>query len=68
MIRQTARLGRIFGISIGVDHSRCLILVLMTWLLAKSYFPSQLQHWRPLDYWGHWSRYNHRAVPQRVAA
>jgi Zn-dependent protease len=52
MTRQTVPLGRIFGISIGLDYSWFLIFVLMTWLLARSYFPSEFKNWSPAEYWG----------------
>jgi Zn-dependent protease len=52
MTRQTVPLGRIFGISIGLDYSWFLIFFLMTWLLARSYFPSEFKNWSPAEYWG----------------
>jgi Zn-dependent protease len=52
MTRQTVPIGRIFGISIGLDYSWFLIFALMTWLLAASYFPAEFKHWSPAEYWG----------------
>jgi Zn-dependent protease len=49
--RQTIRLGRIFGITIGLDYSWFLVFALMTWLLAASYFPAQFKNWMPATYW-----------------
>ncbi len=39
-MRQQIPLGRIFGISIGLDYSWFLIFVLLTWSLAVGYFPA----------------------------
>jgi Zn-dependent protease/CBS domain-containing protein len=52
MTRQTVPMGRIFGIPIGLDYSWFLIFVLMTWLLAKSYFPAEFKNWSQAEYWG----------------
>jgi Zn-dependent protease len=52
MTRQTVPLGRILGIPIGLDYSWFLIFVLMTWLLASSYFPGEFKNWSPAMYWG----------------
>jgi Zn-dependent protease/CBS domain-containing protein len=52
MTRQTVPLGRIFGISVGLDYSWFLIFALMTWLLARSYFPAEFKNWSPALYWG----------------
>jgi Zn-dependent protease len=45
------RIGRIFGIDFYVDSSWFVILILFTWILATSYFPSQLPNWPPLRLW-----------------
>jgi Zn-dependent protease len=42
MNKQTISLGRIFGISIGLDWSWFLIFALLTWTLATAYFPFEL--------------------------
>ena len=39
-MRQQIPLGRIFGISIGLDYSWFLIFVLLTWSLAVGYYPA----------------------------
>jgi Zn-dependent protease len=49
--RHTIPLGRILGIPIGLDYSWFLIFVLITWMLAVSYFPSEFRDWPPLLYW-----------------
>ncbi len=45
------RLGKIFGIPIGVDYSWFLVLVLFTWTFAVSYFPSEFKNWSTTEYW-----------------
>jgi Zn-dependent protease/CBS domain-containing protein len=44
-------LGRILGISIGLDYSWFLIFGLLTWMLAGSYYPAEFKNWPPLLYW-----------------
>jgi Zn-dependent protease/CBS domain-containing protein len=49
--RPSIPLGRILGISIGLDYSWFLILALFTWMLASSYYPAEFKNWPPLLYW-----------------
>ncbi len=42
MFRHAIPIGRIFGISIDLDYSWFLIVGLFAWMLAVSYFPSEL--------------------------
>ncbi len=51
MTRQSIPLGRIMGISIGVDYSWFLIFTLLTWSLASSYYPAEFKDWPPPLYW-----------------
>ena len=51
MNRHTVPLGRILGIPIGLDYSWFLVFVLLTWMLASSYFPAEFRNWPPLLYW-----------------
>jgi len=51
MTRQSIPLGRIFGIPIALDYSWFLIFVLLTWMLATSYYPSEFKGWAPVLYW-----------------
>src|SRR5207253_9180339 len=51
MTRHQIPLGRIFGISIGLDYSWFLIFALMTWSLAVSYFPAAFPGWPASLYW-----------------
>jgi Zn-dependent protease/CBS domain-containing protein len=43
--------GNIFGIPIYLDYSWFLILVLLTWMLAQSYFPLEFKNWSKFSYW-----------------
>lgn len=51
MFRHTIPIGRIFGITIELDYTWFLILGLLTWLLAVSYFPIQFKGWSTGEYW-----------------
>src|SRR5437879_9344436 len=51
MTRHQIPLGRIFGISIGLDYSWFLIFALMTWSLAVSYYPAAFPGWPASLYW-----------------
>jgi Zn-dependent protease/CBS domain-containing protein len=51
MNRHVIPLGRIFGISIGLDFSWFLIFVLLTWTLAVGYFPYEFKDWPTYEYW-----------------
>lgn len=44
-------IGRIFGISIDLDYSWFLIVGLMAWMLAVSYYPAEFKGWSPGEYW-----------------
>ncbi len=51
MTRHNIPLGRILGISIGLDYSWFVIFALLTWMLAESYFPAEFNDWPALLYW-----------------
>src|SRR5438132_10563159 len=51
MTRHQIPLGRIFGVSIGLDYSWFLIFALMTWSLAVSYYPAAFPGWPASLYW-----------------
>src|SRR5512138_3395907 len=51
MNRSHISIGKIFNIPIGVDYSWFLILALITWSLAVSYFPLQYKGWPAAEYW-----------------
>lgn len=51
MNKQHIQIGRLFNIPIGVDFSWFLILALITWSLAASYFPQQYKGWPVAEYW-----------------
>ena len=44
-------LGKIIGIPINLDYSWFLILALLTWMLAQSYFPQEFKNWSQFSYW-----------------
>lgn len=51
MSRHGIPIGRIFGISIDLDYSWFLIIGLLTWMLAASYYPQQFPGWPAGEYW-----------------
>lgn len=51
MTRHSIPVGRVFGISIGLDYSWFLIFVLFTWALAANYFPAAYPGWPRAEYW-----------------
>jgi Zn-dependent protease len=48
---RTIPLGHVFGIPIGVHYSWFTILVLLTWVLAVSYYPAEFHGWSAVLYW-----------------
>src|SRR5574337_557570 len=51
MTRHNIPLGRILGISIGVDYSWFVVFALLTWMLAGSYYPAEFKDWPLPLYW-----------------
>ena len=51
MSRHGIPIGKIFGISIDLDYSWFLIVGLLTWMLAASYYPTEFGGWTPGEYW-----------------
>lgn len=51
MTQHNIPLGRILGIRIGLDYSWFVIFALLTWMLAKSYYPGEFKDWPRLLYW-----------------
>jgi len=45
------RLGKIFGIPVGVDYSWFLILAFFTWTFAVGYYPAEFKNWTTVEYW-----------------
>lgn len=45
------QIGKFLGIPIYLDYSWFLILALLTWMLAQSYFPLEFKNWTILSYW-----------------
>ena len=50
-MRGSLRLGRIAGIEIGIHYTWLLALVIFTWLLGQSYFPTAYPGWKTYSYW-----------------
>jgi Zn-dependent protease/CBS domain-containing protein len=51
MSRHGIPIGRIFGISIDLDYSWFLIIALLAWSLASSYYPAEFHGWSTGEYW-----------------
>jgi Zn-dependent protease len=51
MNRKSFTIGNILGIPVGVDFSWILIMALVTWSLATSYFPAEFKNWPAVTYW-----------------
>ncbi len=51
MRSQTVSLGKIFRIPVRLDYSWFLIFILLTWLLAGSYYPGAYPNWPVAEYW-----------------
>ena len=51
MIRNALRLGKIFGIEIGLDYSWFVVFALVTWTLSAFVFPSFYPAWPLATYW-----------------
>ncbi len=51
MFRHTIPIGRIFGIVVDLDYSWFLILGLLAWMLAVSYYPTEFRGWSTTQYW-----------------
>lgn len=51
MRREPYRLGRVFGIPVGLDSSWFFVFGLLTWVLADNYYPAEFFNWPPVWYW-----------------
>ncbi len=51
MSRHTIPIGRILGITVDLDYSWFLIVGLLAWLLAVSYYPAQFPEWSATEDW-----------------
>ncbi len=45
------RLGKIFGIPVGIDYSWFLVFILFTWTFAVGYYPAAFNNWSTTEYW-----------------
>jgi Zn-dependent protease/CBS domain-containing protein len=52
MSRHGIPIGRLFGIAVDLDYSWFLIVGLLTWMLAASYYPTEFPGWTEGAYWG----------------
>ncbi len=50
-MKHSWKIGKIFGIDIHIDSSWFVIFILLTFVLATSYFPRQHPDWRTALYW-----------------
>jgi Zn-dependent protease len=50
-MKHSWKIGKIFGIDIHIDSSWFVIFILLTWVLANSYFPRQYPDWQTPLYW-----------------
>jgi Zn-dependent protease/predicted transcriptional regulator len=51
MNNNSIRIGRIFGIPVGIDYSWFLVFVLFTWSFATGYYPAEFNNWSTAEYW-----------------
>lgn len=51
MSRQSLTIGRVLGIPVALDYSWFLVFVLVSWILGRSYFPTEFPGWSPFWYW-----------------
>ncbi len=51
MFRHTIPVGKIFGITVDLDYSWFLVIGLLTWLLAVSYYPAEFKNWSGAEDW-----------------
>jgi len=51
MGRHGVPIGRILGIPIGLDYSWFLIFAILTWTLARGYYPEEYKDWSQPTYW-----------------
>lgn len=51
LFRHSIPIGKVHGITIDLDYSWFLIIGLLAWILAASYYPSQFHNWTPAEYW-----------------
>jgi Zn-dependent protease len=51
-VKSSLRLGKIFGIPIGINYTWFIVFALVTLSLATSYFPSRYSDWSLAGYFG----------------
>jgi Zn-dependent protease len=50
-MKSSLRLGKIFGIPIGINYTWFIVFALVTVSLATAYFPGNYPNWGPAGYW-----------------
>jgi Zn-dependent protease len=50
-VRSSLRLGKVFGIPIGINYTWFIVFALVTISLATAYFPDNYANWGTLGYW-----------------
>jgi Zn-dependent protease len=50
-VKSSLKLGRIFGISIGINYTWFIVFALVTLSLATAYFPVRYPNWSATGYW-----------------
>jgi Zn-dependent protease len=51
-MKSSLRLGKVFGIPIGINYTWFIIFAMITLSLATAYFPGRYAEWSPATYWG----------------
>jgi Zn-dependent protease len=51
-MKSSLRLGKIFGVPIGINYTWFIVFALVTLSLATAYFPSRYPDWGVVGYWG----------------
>ena len=51
-MKSSLRLGKVFGIPIGVNYTWFIIFAMVTYSLATAYFPSRYSDWNTATVWG----------------
>ena len=52
MFGSSIKIGRIFGIPIGVHYTWFIVFILITGILGSNYFPSEFPRWSGFQTWG----------------
>ena len=50
-LRRSIPVVRLLGIPVSLDYSWFLVFALLTWVLARGYFPGEFPDWPAAQYW-----------------